>query len=82
MASDNQPDNTKPLSPETQKVKRYSTTAALALELPFTIVGALVVGGAVGYFLDRVLHTQWIFTVALGVLGFAGGIREALRRLP
>ena len=72
----------KPATPELQKAKRDLTTAELALELPFTIVGALVVGGAVGYFLDRALHTKWIFTVILGLLGFAGGVKEVLRRLP
>ena len=77
-----QPNDTKPMSPEVQKVKKYSTTAALALELPFTIVGALVVGGVVGYFLDQAFHTKLIFTVILGILGFAGGIAEVIRRLP
>jgi F0F1-type ATP synthase assembly protein I len=49
--------------------------------LPFTIVGAVLVGGALGYFLDHWLHTKVIFTLILGVLGFAGGLKEVLRRL-
>jgi F0F1-type ATP synthase assembly protein I len=72
----------KPISPEAQKVKKYSTNAALAMELPFTIVGAMLVGGLLGYFVDHWLHTKWIFTLILGGIGFAGGLREALRRLP
>lgn len=76
------PNESKPLSPETAKVKKYSTTAALAMELPFTIVGATLVGGVLGYFIDRGLHTNSIFTLILGGLGFAGGLREVLRRLP
>jgi ATP synthase protein I len=78
---DQPPNETKPLSPEGQKAKKYSTTAALAMELPFTIVGAVLLGGLLGYFLDRWLHTRLIFTFLLGGLGFAGGIKEVLRRL-
>lgn len=77
-----QPNDTKSTSPEVQKVKKYSTTAALAMELPFTIVGAMLVGAVFGYFLDHWLHTRWVFTLILGGVGFAGGLREALRRLP
>jgi F0F1-type ATP synthase assembly protein I len=77
-----QPNNSPPLSPEARKVKKYSTNTALALELPFTIVGAVLLGGMVGYFLDRWMHTNWVFTMILGGLGFAGGVREVVRRLP
>jgi len=72
----------KRLTPQEQKVRKYSTNTALALELPFTIVGAVLVGGVLGYFLDHWLHTRWIFTLILGGLGFAGGVREVIRRLP
>ena len=59
-----------------------SSQPALALELPFTFVGAIVVGGALGYFLDRWLHSgPWLMLV-FGGLGFYAGIREVLRRLP
>lgn len=62
-------------------MKRYANNTALALELPFTIVGAVVVGGLLGYFLDHWLHTKVAFTLILGILGFAAGLREVLRRL-
>jgi F0F1-type ATP synthase assembly protein I len=68
-------------SPEIAKAKKYSSQAALAMELPFTIVGAVLLGGALGYFLDHWLHTKMIFTLILGALGFAGGLKEVLRRL-
>ncbi len=55
---------------------------ALALELPFTLVGAIVVGGALGFFLDRWLHTQPWLMLVFGGLGFYAGMREVLRRLP
>ena len=72
---------TKPLTPDGQKAKKYANNTALALELPFTIVGAVVVGGLLGYFLDHWLHTKIVFTLILGILGFAAGVREVLRRL-
>jgi len=72
---------TKPLTPNEQKAKKYASNTALALELPFTIVGAVVVGGLLGYFLDHWLHTKVTFTLILGILGFVAGVREVLRRL-
>jgi F0F1-type ATP synthase assembly protein I len=68
-------------SPEVAKAKKYSSQTALAMELPFTIVGAVLLGGVLGYFLDHWLHTKLIFTLVLGALGFAGGLKEVLRRL-
>jgi F0F1-type ATP synthase assembly protein I len=77
----NPTDETKPSTPNEQKVKKYASNTSLAIELPFTIVGAVVFGGLIGYFIDHWLHTGVIFTFILGGLGFAGGIREVLRRL-
>jgi F0F1-type ATP synthase assembly protein I len=74
-------DNDQPKSPEMTKAKKYSSQTALAMELPFTIVGAVLLGGVLGYFLDHWLHTKLIFTLILGALGFAGGLKEVLRRL-
>ena len=81
MALDNEPKSGEPKSPEVAKAKKYSSQAALAMELPFTIVGAVLLGGVLGYFLDHWLHTKLIFTLVLGALGFAGGLKEVLRRL-
>ena len=75
------PNSSGPKSPELEKAKKYSSQTALAMELPFTIVGAMLLGGALGYFLDHWWHTKVIFTLILGVLGFAGGLKEVLRRL-
>jgi ATP synthase protein I len=52
------------------------------MELPFTFVGAVVVGGAIGFFLDRWLHTRPWLMLVFGGFGFYAGIREILRRLP
>jgi F0F1-type ATP synthase assembly protein I len=52
---------------------------ALAVELPFLLVGPAVILGAVGYFLDRWLHTKpWIMLV-LGLGGVALGLRDTLK---
>ena len=68
-------------SPELEKAKKSSSQTALAMELPFTLVGAVLLGGLLGYFLDHWLHTKMIFTLVLAALGFAGGLKEVLRRL-
>jgi F0F1-type ATP synthase assembly protein I len=81
MNLDDTPNRGEPKSPEVARAKKYSSQAALAMELPFTIVGAVLLGGALGYFLDHWLHTKLIFTLVLGALGFAGGLKEVLRRL-
>jgi ATP synthase protein I len=52
---------------------------ALAMEMPFLLVGPVVVGGAIGYFLDRWLHTMPLFLLVLGVAGVVMGIVDALK---
>jgi ATP synthase protein I len=52
---------------------------ALAMELPFLLVGPAVVGGAIGYFLDVWLHTKpWIMLV-LGLCGVGAGLFNTLK---
>lgn len=58
-----------------------SAQFANALELPIVLVSAIVVGGVMGYFLDRWLHTKPILTLLLGALGFYAGVRDVLRRM-
>jgi ATP synthase protein I len=82
MPSDNKPDETSSQDSRPKKSADLASQPALALELPFTFVGAIVVGGALGFFLDRWLHTgPWLMLVFGGV-GFYAGIREVVRRLP
>jgi F0F1-type ATP synthase assembly protein I len=81
MPLDDKPNATGPASPELEKAKKYSTQASLALELPFTIVGGVLLGSVLGYFLDHWLHAKMIFTFILGGVGFYAGLREVLRRL-
>jgi F0F1-type ATP synthase assembly protein I len=81
MASDPKTGTAQQRSPELEKARKYSRQTALALELPFTLVGAVLAGGVLGYFLDHWLHTKLVFTLLLGGVGFAGGLKEVLRRL-
>ena len=79
---DNNLNKTDSPPPSTQKGKNFGTQFGLAMELPFVLVGAIVVGGGLGYLLDRWLHTKLIFMLVFGGLGFFAGLREILRRLP
>jgi ATP synthase protein I len=81
MPSDSKPDKTDATLPATEKVKDVSNQAAMALELPFVLVAAVVVGGLLGYFLDRWLHTKPWLLVLFGGIGFYAGVRDVLRRL-
>jgi len=64
-----------------EKARNSSNQAAIALELPFVLVSAMVVGGLLGYFLDRWLHTKPIFLLIMGGIGFFAGVRDVLRRV-
>jgi ATP synthase protein I len=81
MPSDNnQDESSSPVSGPKKSVD-IGSQSALALELPFTFVGAIVVGGAIGFFIDRWLHTSPWLMLVFGGLGFYAGIREVIRRL-
>jgi ATP synthase protein I len=81
MPSDNRPEKPDSPSPIVERAKGASNQAAVAMELPFVLVSAMVVGGALGYFLDRWLHTKPVFLLILGGIGFFAGVRDVLRRL-
>jgi F0F1-type ATP synthase assembly protein I len=78
-------DAEKPESPPPQQPRKrpssLSRQFAIALELPFVLVSAIVVGGVFGYFLDRWWNTSPLMMVILGGLGFYAGVRDVLRRL-
>jgi ATP synthase protein I len=69
------------MTPAQKEARDMTMKSALAMELPFTLVGAVAVGGAIGYFLDKWLHTAPWMMIVLGGLGFAGGVSEVVRRL-
>ena len=82
MPSDNKPENSESPSPVTEKAKEVSHQVAIAMELPFVLVSAVVVGGLLGYLLDHWIHTKPWLMLVFGGLGFYAGMREVLRRLP
>jgi len=53
----------------------------MAMELPFIIIGGVLIGGGSGYLVDRWLHSSPAFTLILGLIGFAGGVWEILKLL-
>jgi F0F1-type ATP synthase assembly protein I len=66
---------------KSQKMVRDMTKeSALAMELPFTIVGAIVLAGFLGYLVDRWLHTWPWLTIIGGGLGFVASILDITRR--
>ena len=81
MPSDSKPEKTDPAIPAGEKAKDVSNQAAIAMELPFVLVSAVVVGGLLGYFLDRWLHTKPWLLLLFGGIGFYAGVRDVLRRL-
>lgn len=54
---------------------------AAAIELPVMLVAGIVIGGGAGWWLDHHLGTAPVLMLVLGVLGFAAGLREILRKL-
>jgi F0F1-type ATP synthase assembly protein I len=52
---------------------------AIAMQIPFSLVVPIFVGGGIGYLLDRWLHTKFIFMIVLGIAGFGIGLREVLQ---
>ena len=80
MPSDNNDSRDKHLRPAEKQAASFSRQFALAMELPFILVSAIVLGGLIGFFLDRWLHTAPYLMLVLGFLGFFGGLRDVLRR--
>jgi ATP synthase protein I len=65
--------------PRPKKDSSAARQIALAVELPFVLIGPAVVGGVIGYFLDRWLHTKPWIMVVLGLCGVAAGLRDTLK---
>jgi F0F1-type ATP synthase assembly protein I len=64
-----------------QRMVRYSRQAAIAMEIPFTLAGSVILAGFFGYMLDQWLHTApWLMT-ALGTLGFIAGTWQVIHKV-
>jgi F0F1-type ATP synthase assembly protein I len=59
----------------------WSHEFAVAMELPFVMVGTILFGGFLGYLLDRWLGTLPVFVIVLGLMGLFAGVREVMRRM-
>ncbi|MGB9244063.1 MAG: AtpZ/AtpI family protein [Candidatus Acidiferrales bacterium] len=68
-----------PIPPK--RSKQDVTQLAMVMELPMIMIGAVVIGGGLGYLLDQRLHTSPTFALILGLLGFGAGVWEIIRRL-
>ena len=64
-----------------KKAPNIWTQVGLYTSLGFILPAAAIVGSAIGWLLDRWLHTSPWLTVALGFLGAGAGIIEVLRIL-
>jgi len=51
----------------------------VAWTLPFELVVPMIVGGGIGYLLDRWLHTAPLFLLIIGFAGFGVGLRNMLK---
>lgn len=51
------------------------------MELPFIMIGGVVIGGGLGWLIDRHFHTSPALTLLFGGIGFAAGIWDILKRL-
>lgn len=51
------------------------------MDLPFVLVGSVVIGAGIGYLLDKRFGTSPLLVLLLGLLGFGGGMFEVIRRL-
>ena len=74
------PENSPSLTKAQKQARDLTQMSTIAFEVPFTFVGAVFLGGLLGYYLDRWLHTGPWLMVLFGGLGFAGGIIEIVRR--
>ena len=66
--------------PESRKISPDASRAfAVAWALPFEFVVPMVLGGGIGYFLDRWLHTKPALLIVFGLLGLAIGVRNLVK---
>jgi F0F1-type ATP synthase assembly protein I len=74
------PNDSPKLTKSQQVVRDIAKESETAMELPFTIVGAIVLAGFLGYLVDRWLHTwPWLMIIG-GGLGFAASLVDIIRR--
>lgn len=65
--------NPKKIDPGTMKAMGVAWT------LPFELIAPAIVGGGIGYLLDRWLHTSPLFLLIIGFAGFGIGLRNVIK---
>lgn len=65
--------------PPRKDVSNAAKQFAIAMQIPFSLVVPVFAGGGIGYLLDKWLHTRFVFTLVLGLVGFGIGLREVLK---
>ncbi len=84
-SEDSESSRTNETSQPTEPVRKgpasFMRQTAIAMELPFGLVGPVLVGGFLGYLVDRWLGSMPIGMLVLGGLGFVAGVREVQRRM-
>jgi F0F1-type ATP synthase assembly protein I len=68
-------------APDNNSPGSFMRQLALAMELPFILIACVLIGGGIGYFLDRSFHTSPALMLVGGFLGFGAGIWDVVRRL-
>jgi ATP synthase protein I len=56
-----------------------SQGVSIGMRIGIELLAAVLVGGAIGYFIDQHFNTKPIFLLAFLVLGFAAGVMDVLR---
>ncbi len=59
----------------------FARQLANVMDLPFVLVGSVVIGAGLGYILDKRFGTSPVLALLVGLLGFVGGMYEVIRRL-
>lgn len=78
------PDNkreSKPSPAPQREPDGFVRQLANVMDLPFVLVGSVIIGAGLGYLLDKPLGTSPVLALLLGALGFAGGMFQVIRRL-
>jgi ATP synthase protein I len=61
--------------------QRWAKHLALVTQLGLTMAGSILLCFAIGYFLDKWLHTKVLFVIMFVVLGIAGGAVTVYRQI-
>ena len=62
-----------------EATRETSQGVSIGMRIGIELLAAVLAGGAIGYFIDRWLHTKPIFLLAFLVLGFTAGVMDVLR---